>query len=66
MAFWEELRECCSDSDIPWVIGGDFNAIFVMEDKLYGTPDIDDIRCANAFLFDLGLLEHPASGRKFT
>lgn len=64
--FWEELRECCIDPEIPWVICGDFNAIFALEDKHSGVPNLDDISYANAFMFDLGLLEPPASGRKFT
>lgn len=66
MSFWEELHDCYSDSSIPWVVCGDFNAIFALEDKLSGIPNLDDIRCANAFMFNLGLLEPPSSGRKFT
>lgn len=31
--FWEELRSNVVEHGIPWVIYGDFNAIFVLEDK---------------------------------
>lgn len=48
------------------VVCGDFNAIFELEDKPSGAPNLEDIRQANAMMFDLGLLEPPAVGRKFT
>lgn len=64
--FWEELHDFCNDPSIPWVVCGDFNVIFALEEKPSGVPNLEDIRCANAFMFDLGLLEPPASGRKFT
>lgn len=51
---------------LPWVICGDFNAIFNLEDKSNGNPNIEDIRCAQTLLRDLNLLEPPLVGRKFT
>lgn len=49
-AFWDELRTVSGESVVPMVICGDFNAIFALEDKVTGVPNLEDIRCANAFL----------------
>lgn len=49
-AFWEELRACVGPPSIPWIICGDFNAIFSVDDKNSGLPNLDDIRKANLFL----------------
>lgn len=65
-AFWEELRECGDEFDVPCIVCGDFNAIFDIDGKLTGAQNLADIRNANTFLFDLGLLELPSVGRKFT
>lgn len=65
-AFWEELQECGGPMAIPWIVCGDFNAIILMEDKISGIHNLNDLRCANAFLNDLGLLEPPSTSRKFT
>ncbi|KAH7666018.1 Exodeoxyribonuclease III protein [Dioscorea alata] len=35
-AFWEELRECAPTPATPWIICGDFNAIFEVGDKSSG------------------------------
>ncbi|KAH7692001.1 RNA-directed DNA polymerase protein [Dioscorea alata] len=42
-AFWEELRDCGGDQAFPWVICGDFNAIFTLEDKNSSNLNFDDI-----------------------
>lgn len=52
--------------DIPWVVCGDFNAIFSLEDKILGSHNLVDIHCANIFLNDFSLLEPPSTGRRFT
>lgn len=57
VAFWEELRECASATNVPWIVCGDFNAIFSLEDKSSGAPNLEDVRQANALMFDLSLLE---------
>lgn len=62
--FWDEIRAC--HTDFPWVICGDFNAIFSIEDKISGVPNLGDVQCAQALLSDLNLLEPPLSSRKFT
>lgn len=64
--FWDELRGCAPTLGTPWVLCGDFNAIFALEDKASGIPNFEDLRQANAFLQDLGLREPPSVGRRFT
>lgn len=64
--FWEELRSCGGDPMIPWIICGDFNAIFTMEDKPSGAPNLQEIRIANRFMWDLRLCEPPTVGRRYT
>lgn len=44
---------------------GDFNAIFVLDDKFSGVPNPDDIRCANTFMKEWSF-GAPFVGRKFT
>lgn len=44
----------------------DFNAIFALEDKLTGGPNLEDLRCTNDLMQDLRL-QHPSLvGRRFT
>ncbi|XP_039127523.1 uncharacterized protein LOC120263623 [Dioscorea cayenensis subsp. rotundata] len=64
--FWEELRANVGPQDKPWIICGDFNATFKVEDKNGGIPNLEDIRMANLFLHDLKLQEPPAVGRRFS
>ncbi|XP_039120313.1 uncharacterized protein LOC120256691 [Dioscorea cayenensis subsp. rotundata] len=64
--FWEEIRGRCPAQGVPWVVGGDFNAIFALEDKSDGPPNLRDIRDASSFLNDLSLFEPPTVGRRFT
>lgn len=54
-AFWEELRANVGPPGIPWIICGDFNANFNVEDKNSGPPNLEDIRKTNLFLQDLHL-----------
>lgn len=65
-SFWEELRGNGRAREVPWIICWDFNAIFDLNDKCSGAPNLEDIRNSNAFLTDLGLVEPPSVGRKFT
>ncbi|KAH7677423.1 DNase I-like protein [Dioscorea alata] len=64
--FWAELRNCATESSVPWVIYGDFNAIFSVGDKSFGAPNFEDIRQAGTFMIDLGLLELCSTGKHFT
>ncbi|KAH7677295.1 RNA-directed DNA polymerase protein [Dioscorea alata] len=64
--FWNELRGCATDSAVPWVLCGDFNAIFSLEDKHSGTPSLVDINFSSSFLHDFLLREPSTLGRRFT
>lgn len=65
-SFWNEIRICNCGKSLPWVICGDFNAIFSTSDKNKGIPNKDDISQAQYLKRDLNLSEPPASGRLFT
>lgn len=65
-AFWEEIRRSGGGGGLPWVICGDFNAIFSVNDKNSGIPCLDDIHHACGLLNDLSLYEPPAVGRRFS
>ncbi|XP_039129007.1 uncharacterized protein LOC120265183 [Dioscorea cayenensis subsp. rotundata] len=65
-SFWEELWSCGGDPLIPWIICGDFNAIFSVEDKPSGAYNLQEICNANRFKWDLRLCKPPAVGRKFS
>lgn len=41
--FWEELRASGGTINVPWVVCGDFNAIFTLDDKCSGAPNLEDI-----------------------
>lgn len=40
LAFWEELRACVGPPSVPSIVCGDFNAIFVLSDKVTGLPNL--------------------------
>lgn len=63
-SFWEEIRGCEGMSNVPRVICGDFNAIFVQEYKAPGTPNLEDIRSASSLIQDLALCEPLSIGRR--
>lgn len=65
-AFWEELREINLLPHFPWVLCGDFNAIFSRDDKLSGAPCLSDSRSAQELMHNLGLWEPPSVGKRFT
>lgn len=53
---WELLRRLHNHDESAWIIGGDFNATLLFEEKVGGAPirdsQIDSFRCA---LDDCGL-----------
>lgn len=53
LAFWNELGRSKGDVGIPWVICGDFNAIFNVANKSIGNYNWEDIRRANDFMHEL-------------
>ena len=65
-SFWDEIRTCNGAISLPWVICGDFNAIFYIQDKMSGIPNLEDIHSAHVLIGDLNLIEPPTFGRMFT
>lgn len=39
-AFWEELKESRGLIERPWIVCGNFNAIFALDDELSGAPNL--------------------------
>ncbi|KAH7691786.1 DNase I-like protein [Dioscorea alata] len=64
--FWDELRRSVGPSNVPWIIRGDFNSIFDTGDKLFGPPNLEDIRMAKSFIQDLELIEPSLLGRRYS
>lgn len=64
--FWSEIRNCKPPLGIPWIICGDFNAIFSTLDKNNGNVCWEDIRNSQDLIRDLNLVETQLRGRRFT
>lgn len=62
--FLEEIRTW--HTQLPWVICGDFNSIFMQDKENTGNPNLLDIHHTRNLLRDFKLLEPPFFGRKFT
>jgi hypothetical protein len=63
--FWEALQNLCMESDLPWLVFGDFNECLWPEEHFSGTPrpvrQMEDFRDAIniCHLHDRRLLWHP-------
>ncbi|KAH7690203.1 RNA-directed DNA polymerase protein [Dioscorea alata] len=64
--FWNELRNIRSLHALPWIICGDFNTIFSIDDKNSGDLNSRDISTSQNFLEDLNLIDPPLHGRCYT
>ncbi|XP_057444637.1 uncharacterized protein LOC130736879 [Lotus japonicus] len=68
---WNALRAWrVENATLPWCIGGDFNAACCPEERR-GTTGISssqrrEMMEFNSFIYDLGLLDLPLAGKKFT
>ncbi|XP_075108980.1 uncharacterized protein LOC142180803 [Nicotiana tabacum] len=64
---WRKLREIENKQQEPWLVMGDFNAIFEVEDRIHETMVQDhEIRDFREFVEDAGMTELKAIGRSFT
>lgn len=63
---WNEIRISNDARQLPWIICGDFNVIFSLNDKSLDNPNLEDISNAQKLIRDLNLIEPPLRGRKFT
>lgn len=64
--FWSEISSARNLHSTPWVICGDFNNIFSLEDKNKGDVNSRDISTSQNFLDDLNLIDPPIHDRRFT
>uniref|UniRef100_A0A2N9HZL3 Endonuclease/exonuclease/phosphatase domain-containing protein n=1 Tax=Fagus sylvatica TaxID=28930 RepID=A0A2N9HZL3_FAGSY len=63
---WEELFRLANWWDVPWCVGGDFNVVRFLSERLGAdqfTPAMNDF---SEFIFSLGLMDIPLKGGKFT
>lgn len=72
LSFWEEQRSSRGGRGhwegglIPWIICGDFNATFSIEDKSSRALNLQEIHVADQFLLNLCLCEPLTMGRRFS
>ncbi|KAH7666844.1 RNA-directed DNA polymerase protein [Dioscorea alata] len=55
--FWTEIRSCKPPQGMPWIICGDFNAVFSTLDKNSGNVCWEDIHNGQELIRDLNLVE---------
>ncbi|XP_068644647.1 uncharacterized protein [Aristolochia californica] len=66
-SFWEEIFQLVQLWDLPWLIGGDFNATLLCSDKSPSASRTSStMRAFSDFINSLALSEAPLSGKKFT
>jgi exonuclease III len=64
--FLQELRDIRSAAHGPWIIAGDFNLIYKVEDKNNNNYNRAMMGRFRRLIDDLGLRDIPLHGRKFT
>ncbi|GMI87106.1 hypothetical protein HRI_002379900 [Hibiscus trionum] len=64
---WDQLCALEMDSDAPWVLGGDFNAIYYADDRQGGSQcRMGVCRLFGDFMFESGLYDMGFNGPRFT
>lgn len=63
---WEELLALNSGSQVPWCVGGDFNEIRCISERVGRTTMERGMRDFRAFCTNMELVDLPMFGRKFT
>jgi hypothetical protein len=64
--FLQELRQIRNICSEPWVIVGDFNLIYKVEDKNNDNLNRSMMGRFRKFINDVGLIDTPLTGRKYT
>ena len=65
-AFWMELGSIIKGFDIPWCLGGDFNAVRNKDEKIGVVQNSSSMSHFSLFIDDIGYMDLPMSGGKFT
>jgi hypothetical protein len=66
LMLWEELSCLMDRWEVPWCIGGDFNAIRFSSERLGGVRYAASMEAFSQFIFDKGLLDIPMMGGQFS
>lgn len=64
--FWEKIKVSNGAIPLPWVICGDFNVIFALQNKMSGIPNLVDIHNVQNLITELNVVEPPTFGRRFS
>lgn len=64
--FYNELQTIRNSHSLPWVICGDFNTIFSLEDKNKGDSNSRDVFSSQGLLGELSLIDPPLHGNSYT
>ncbi|XP_028073202.1 uncharacterized protein LOC114275371 [Camellia sinensis] len=65
-ASWEELQSIAFQWDAPWYVGGDFNAVRSLEEKVGVSHAIGPTRMFSFFIDEMQLIDLPLQGGGFT
>lgn len=64
--FWAELQSVIVDASVPWMLMGDFNVVRSAEEKIGMTLNQAALNVFSDFIENLGLIDLPLVGGKFT
>ncbi|XP_077252502.1 uncharacterized protein LOC143891884 [Tasmannia lanceolata] len=66
LEFWEELGRVRSFCQFPWCVGGDFNEIRAVEERIWCSRVSQNMQLFIDFIAENELIDLPMSGRAFT
>jgi hypothetical protein len=65
LMLWEELSSLMDRWEVPWCIGGDFNAVRFLSERRGSIRYASSMEDFSQFIFDKGLLDIPMMGGQF-
>ncbi|OMO62830.1 reverse transcriptase [Corchorus capsularis] len=63
---WRETRDLKAQFDVPWILGGDFNAVLRREERLGASGNIQGVESFSEFIGYMQLVDLPLIGAKYT
>jgi exonuclease III len=66
LLLWDELSNLMDRWEVPWCIGGDFNAIRFPSERLGNSRFVPAMEDFSRFIFDRGLVDIPLRGGQYT